>query len=84
MPVRSRASAQALPTLEAHAPMIANLFTDLLINDRLQRSAELRLAEVFETDCSTRKKRAGSCGASICAPTSCCGLWSAARWSTAS
>ncbi|MBL8266250.1 vWA domain-containing protein [Steroidobacter sp.] len=39
---------QALPTLEAHAPMIANLFTDLLINDRLQRSAELRLADVFK------------------------------------
>lgn len=38
---------RALPTLEAHAPMIANLFTDLLINDRLQRSAGLRLAEVF-------------------------------------
>jgi hypothetical protein len=39
---------QALPTLEAHAPMIANLFTDLVINDRLQRSAELRLADVFK------------------------------------
>lgn len=38
---------RALPTLESHAPMIANLFTDLLINDRLQRSAGLRLAEVF-------------------------------------
>ncbi|HEY0686878.1 MAG TPA: hypothetical protein VGD45_31340 [Steroidobacter sp.] len=38
----------ALPTLEAHAPMIANLFTDLVINDRLQRSAGLRLAEVFK------------------------------------
>jgi hypothetical protein len=38
---------RALPTLETHAPMISNLFTDLLINDRLQRSAGLRLAEVF-------------------------------------
>lgn len=37
----------ALPTLEAHAPMVANLYTDLLINDRLQRSAELRLADVY-------------------------------------
>ena len=39
---------KALPTLEAHAPMVANLYTDLLINDRLQRSAELRLSEVFK------------------------------------
>jgi hypothetical protein len=38
---------RALPTLEAHAPMLANLYTDLLINDRLQRSADLRLAEVY-------------------------------------
>jgi hypothetical protein len=29
--------------------MIANLYTDLLINDRLQRSAALRLAEVYRT-----------------------------------
>jgi len=39
---------KALPTLERHAPMVANLFTDLLINDRLQRSAGLRMAEVYE------------------------------------
>jgi hypothetical protein len=38
---------RALPTLERHAPMIANLYTDLLINDRLQRSAELRMHEVY-------------------------------------
>jgi hypothetical protein len=37
----------ALPTLEKQAPMIANLYTDLLINDRLQRSAGLRMAEVY-------------------------------------
>jgi hypothetical protein len=37
----------ALPTLEQHAPMVANLYTDLLINDRLQRSAELRIADVY-------------------------------------
>ena len=29
------------------APVIANLYTDLLINDRLQRSAELDMAAVF-------------------------------------
>ncbi|HYP89725.1 MAG TPA: hypothetical protein VEQ59_16270, partial [Polyangiaceae bacterium] len=38
---------RALPTLERHAPFIANLYTDLLINDRLQRSAGLRMHEVY-------------------------------------
>lgn len=38
---------KSLPTLERHAPMVANLFTDLLINDRLQRSAGLRMADVY-------------------------------------
>ena len=28
---------RALPTLERHAPFVANLYTDLLINDRLER-----------------------------------------------
>jgi hypothetical protein len=37
---------RALPTVEHHAPMVANLYTDLLINDRLQRSAGLRLSAV--------------------------------------
>ncbi len=37
----------ALPTVEQHAPMVANLYTDLLINDRLQRSAGLRIADVY-------------------------------------
>ena len=37
----------ALPTVEKHAPMVANLYTDLLINDRLQRSASLRLADIY-------------------------------------
>lgn len=38
---------RALPTLERHAPFIANLYTDLLINDRLQRSVGLRMHEVY-------------------------------------
>ncbi len=38
---------RALPTLERHAPFLANLYTDLLINDRLQRSAGLRMHEVY-------------------------------------
>ncbi len=36
-----------LPTLERLAPMVANLYADLLINDRLQRQASLRLADVY-------------------------------------
>ncbi|WP_324809017.1 hypothetical protein SH584_04940 [Sphingomonas sp. LY29] len=36
-----------LPTLEAHAPMVANLFTDLLINDRLQRQEGLRIGDIY-------------------------------------
>lgn len=38
---------RALPTLEAHAPMVANLYTDLFINDRLQRRADLRMADIY-------------------------------------
>lgn len=37
----------ALPTLGHHAPMVANLYTDLLINDRLQRQASLRMADIY-------------------------------------
>lgn len=40
---------RALPTVEHHAPMVANLYTDLLINDRLQRSEGLRMAGVYAT-----------------------------------
>jgi hypothetical protein len=39
----------ALPTVERHAPMVANLYTDILINDRLQRSAGFRIADVYRT-----------------------------------
>ncbi len=37
----------ALPTCERHAAMVSNLYTDLLINDRLQRSAGLDIAGVY-------------------------------------
>lgn len=36
-----------LPGQERHAPMVANLYTDLLINDRLQRQAGLDMAGVY-------------------------------------
>lgn len=38
---------RALPTVEEHAPLIANLYADLLINDRLQRSRGLDMAGVY-------------------------------------
>src|SRR5262245_56759593 len=37
----------ALPTVGPLAPLVSNLYTDLLINDRLQRSAGLRMSEVY-------------------------------------
>lgn len=37
----------ALPTKEQHAAFIGNLYTDLLINNRLQRDQELRIADVY-------------------------------------
>lgn len=39
---------RGLPSREQHAPMIANLYADLLINDRLQRSCGLRMSAVYE------------------------------------
>lgn len=36
-----------LPTKESLAPMISNLYSDLMINDRLQRSDELDMAGVY-------------------------------------
>ena len=52
---------RALPTLERQASMVANLYTDLCINDRLQRQAGLRMAEIYrvlERDRQLRTKQA--------------------------
>jgi hypothetical protein len=38
---------RALPSRETEAPLVANLYADLLINDRLQRSAGLDMAGVY-------------------------------------
>lgn len=38
---------RALPTIEQNAAMVANLYTDLYINDRLQRHAGLRMADIY-------------------------------------
>ncbi|MBK8228972.1 MAG: hypothetical protein IPK72_00010 [Candidatus Eisenbacteria bacterium] len=37
----------ALPSIEQQAGMVANLYDDLLINDRLQRSAGLRMDAIY-------------------------------------
>jgi hypothetical protein len=39
---------RGLPGLEQHAGLIQNMYADLLINDRLQRSRGLRMAEVYQ------------------------------------
>jgi hypothetical protein len=39
----------ALPTLERYAGLVSNLYSDLLINDHLQRSADLKIANVYKT-----------------------------------
>jgi hypothetical protein len=39
----------ALPTLERHAGLVANLYSDLLINDHLQRSANLKMFTVYKS-----------------------------------
>lgn len=36
-----------IPTCEQHAPLVSNLYTDLLINDRLQRESELKMDGVY-------------------------------------
>jgi hypothetical protein len=49
---------RGLPGCEAYAPMVANLYADLLINDRLQRSRSLRMADVYralKNDANTSK-----------------------------
>ena len=38
---------RALPTIEHHAAMVAILYTDLYINDRLQRQAALRMGDIY-------------------------------------
>ena len=39
---------RGLGPLADHAPMVANLYADILINDRLQRSRGLRMASVYQ------------------------------------
>ncbi|HEY3998555.1 MAG TPA: VWA domain-containing protein [Candidatus Xenobia bacterium] len=39
---------RGLPGQEAQAPLVGNLYGDLLINDRLQRIATLRMAQIYQ------------------------------------
>lgn len=39
---------RGLPSRETHAPLVANLYADLLINDRLQRMMGLDMAGVYQ------------------------------------
>ncbi|ALG12424.1 hypothetical protein [Kibdelosporangium phytohabitans] len=39
---------RGVPGFEQAAPLVANLYADMLINDRLQRSRGLRMAELYE------------------------------------
>jgi hypothetical protein len=54
---------RALPTLEAMAPMVANLYTDLLINDRLQRQSGLRMADIYRVLAAGRPGKGSPPGA---------------------
>lgn len=45
---------RGLPSLERHASMVANLYTDLLINDRLHRRDGLRMADIYRALARTR------------------------------
>ena len=38
---------KALPMRERHTPFVANLYADLMLNDRLQRSAGLRMDAIY-------------------------------------
>lgn len=38
----------ALPGIEDRAPMVSNLYTDFLINDKLQRTNKLRMSAVYK------------------------------------
>lgn len=39
---------QALPSVEQQAPLVANLYTDLLINHRLQRHTRCRMDQLYQ------------------------------------
>lgn len=47
----------ALPTLEFHAAAVANMYVDLLVNDRLQRQNGLRMAHIFKIIHRKTRKR---------------------------
>ncbi len=50
---------RGLPTQETQAPLVGNLYTDLLINDRLQRSDQLRISNIYQM-LAAQNKNVGS------------------------
>jgi hypothetical protein len=48
---------RGLPSLEDQAPLVANLYTDLCINDRLQRDKGLRMADIYRALARTSTPR---------------------------
>jgi hypothetical protein len=48
---------RGLPSLEEQAPLVANLYTDLCINDRLQRLNGLRMADIYRALARTSTPR---------------------------
>jgi hypothetical protein len=48
---------RGLPTVETYAPMISNLYSDLLINDRLERSDKFDMAGVYRKTLSPKPTR---------------------------
>jgi hypothetical protein len=55
---------RALPTIEQQAPMVANLYNDLCINDRLQRQAGMRMADIYRALARDRDHGTGQAPAS--------------------
>lgn len=51
---------RGLPGVEDQAPMVLNLYEDLLINDRLVRFHNLRIAEVYQALTKVKKGKGGS------------------------
>jgi hypothetical protein len=52
---------RGLPSVEQHAPMVLNLYEDLLINDRLVRFHGLRIGEVYQALARANKGKPSAC-----------------------
>ncbi|MBX7215049.1 MAG: hypothetical protein K1X39_13630 [Thermoflexales bacterium] len=48
---------RGLPGQEAKAPFVSNLYADLLINDRLQRGARLRIGDIYRALAANARRK---------------------------